>query len=42
MKTEDLTYIRVINGRWHLNYKPFDEMTLKERQRLDEHIKQMA
>lgn len=34
----DRTYIRVEQGRWTLNGKRFEEMTLKERQRLDEHI----
>ena len=41
METKDLSYIKVINGRWCLNLKTFDEMTLKEKQRLDEHIKQI-
>lgn len=36
---KDNSYIKVINGRWHLNNKPFNEMTLKEKQRVDEHIK---
>lgn len=36
---KDNSYIKVINGRWHLNNKTFNEMTLKEKQRVDEHIK---
>lgn len=31
-------HIRVFNGRWQLNGKTFDEMTLKERQLLDKYI----
>lgn len=41
-ETKDYTYIKVINGRWTLNLKPFNEMTLRERQRLDEFVKQIA
>lgn len=32
-------YIRVINGRWCVNKKDFNEMTLNERQVLAEKIK---
>ncbi len=36
----DMNYIKIINGRWHLNFKPFKEMTLNERNTLAEKIKE--